>query len=255
MGLGVTETNVVFEDFDTLIRKHEPRVERTAVVDAVSFEAGESGFDHFFFDFGLHGGCDPTSWGVGTHTTCVETGVAFTRSFVVLAGRQADEVFARCDHVDGGFFAVEGLFDYDLLAAAAKGIAFEHIFNCCDCFILRFGHNDALTGGEAASFDDDGSRMLLKVVEGGCNFGKITVGRGRDVVFGKKVFAESLARFELCSGGVGAIGGDTDGGQRVDETEAKRHFGAYYDEADALRLGKSNHPLNFFDRDVKALRL
>ena len=255
MGLGVTETNVVFEHFDALIRKHEPRVERAAVVDAVSFEAGESGFDHFFFDLGLHGGCDPTSWGVGTHATCVETGVSFTRSFVVLAGRQADEVFARCDHVYGGFFAVEGLFDYDLLTAAAKGIAFEHIFNCCDCFILRFGHNDSLTGGEAASFDDDGSRMLLKVGEGGSNFGKITVGRGRDVVFGKKVFAENLARFKLRSSGIGAIGGDANGGQRVDETEAKRHFWAYDDETDALRLGKSDHPLNFFDRDVKALRL
>ena len=79
--------------------------------------------------------------------------------------------------------------------------------------------------------------MLLKVGEGGCDFGKITVGRGRDVMFGKKVFAESLTRFELCSSGVGTVGGDADGGQRVDETKAKRHFRADDDETDALRLG------------------
>ena len=147
MGLGVAETDVIFEHFDALIGKHEPRIERAAVVDTVSFEASESGFDHFVFDLGLHGRCDPTSRGVSTHATCVETGVAFACSFVVLAGRQADEVFTRGDHVNGGFFAVEGLFDYDLLAADAKGIAFEHIFDCRDCFILSFGHNDALTGG------------------------------------------------------------------------------------------------------------
>ncbi len=133
-------------------------------MNAVCLEPVEGRAQHLCFDLGLHLCSDAAGRCVCAHAAGIEASVAFAGALVVLARRQADEIVARYNGVNGGFFAVQCFFDHDLVAASAEGVAFEHVFDRSNRFSLCFRHDHAFASCEAAGFDDDRCGVCFEIL-------------------------------------------------------------------------------------------
>ena len=87
------------------------------------------------------------SWGVGTHTTGVRTGVAITDALVILRGGHRYDIDGVGHNDEGCFLALHELFDHNTGTGIAKGIVLEHRLDGGNGLV--FGHSDdyALTSG------------------------------------------------------------------------------------------------------------
>ena len=159
---------------------------------------------------------------------------------MVLRSGKDDVVASGSDDEDGGFFAEHAVFDENLAASGTEFVAGEHVVDGGFGFGEGLGDDHAFAGGESVGFDNDGGAALADVGEGGLYLGEDAGGGGGDTVFEEELFGENLGGFEAGTVGLRAVGGDTDGGEGVYETEGERDLGADDDEVDFLALDEGD---------------
>ena len=156
-------------------------------------EAGESGGFHGGMDdavediLRLFGGQDG-GIAIRAHAAGVRSGVAIEDGFVVLRGREGDDIAAVAQRDEADFFAAQKLLHHQAAGQGGeRGFRFGAIMD----------DHHALARREAVGFQHHGK---AEAIDGAPGFGGVPdgdmVGR-RDINLRKKVLCEYLAAFEL----------------------------------------------------------
>ena len=174
---------------------------------------------------------------------------------MVLRGRHREDVFA-VDHDDeGGFFAVEVVFDHDAGARVPEFMAFEHHVDRFVGGVFRHRDDDALPGGEAVGLHHDRSALLRDVFVRGGGIGEAFVVGGGNAVALHESLGEVLGAFELRRGARGPEDAKTPGAELVHDPGGERRFGTDEREGDAFAFGEVGELIEIRDGEVfKAFR-
>jgi len=114
------------------------------------------------------------------------------------------------------------------------------------------GDDDTFACGEAVGFDDDGDGAGAEVGERGGDFGEDGGGGGGDAVLYEELLGEDFGGFEAGAVGFGAVGGDADFEEGIDEAEGEGDFGADDDELDFFVLGEGDEAWDVVGGDGEA---
>ena len=203
----VTEASVVLDKARGTVFDHEAD-EQDALVRRATTRHLAQGRAHDLVHclgddlIGHHGG-----WGVGAHTACVWSCVAFAHAFVVLRCAKREGLFAITEYKEAGFFAFHELLDHNFRTGCSKAAA-EHIINSIKRFLKGHGDHNAFACGEAISLDDNRCTLCLHIIAGGRMFGKVGIarcGRARGIA---NLFGEGFGGFKLGSSGTWSEGQD-----------------------------------------------
>lgn len=165
LGLGVSETDVVFQDFRTGRSEHEAGKEHAQ--ERVSFfpHPPQGGFEAFRGDPTHDLFVPDRSWGVGSHPASVQPDVSFAYPLVVLCGRKTLERVSIAKGQDADLGASEEFLDDDLLPRVSEFHVDEDGLDGGPGFVHGLRDEYSLSTSESGSFDDD-SRVSAGVQVG-----------------------------------------------------------------------------------------
>ncbi len=191
---------------------------------------------------------------VSPHAAGVRAGIAVAYAFVILAGGHRQHVLAVDHHDKACLFAVEELLNHDTVARVAKGVACQHVMNGGFGFFQRHRHDNAFTGSQTVSFDDDRRAFLTQISQGWLNLGEILVFRRRNLVTSEEIFGEGFGAFQLGGPFGWAKDLQTRRAERIDHANHQRRFRANDGQVNLLVLGKAQQRRNIGDADSHVLQ-
>ena len=150
-------------------------------------------FHHDLIDIRRHHG----GGGVGTHAAGVRSLVVVKQTLVVLGGCHRNHMLTVAGDDEGGFLAIEEVFDNHARAGGAEAVAFQHVIDSLQSFFNRHCHDHALAGSKTVSFDDDRSAVMKDVLAGGLVISKGLILSRRNAVALHKGLREILGRLKL----------------------------------------------------------
>ncbi len=154
---------------------------------------------------------------VSAHAAGVRALVAIEDGFVILRGRERDDVAAVAERDEADFFAAQEFLDHQAaLELAERGFGFGAV--------LR--DDDAFSGGEAVGFED---YRKAEAVERGARFGFVFGGGeagGGDSTLREKALCENFAAFEARGVAVGSDDQFAFSAELIDDAVDQRSFGS-----------------------------
>jgi tRNA uridine 5-carboxymethylaminomethyl modification enzyme len=209
---GIAQTDVEFERLGAVGGHHQAGVEEAGEVGRVHGGINDGAKNLLGFGLGEDRGI-----AIGAHAAGVRASVAIEYGFVILRGRQGDDVAAVAERDEADFFAAEELFNHQAaLELAESGFGFGAV--------LR--DHDAFSGGEAIGFEDDGE---AEAVERGAGFGFIFGGGetgGGDSTLREKALCENFAAFEARGVAAGSDDEFALGAELIDYAVDQGNFGS-----------------------------
>ena len=169
---------------------------------------------------------------VGAHAAGVRAHVVGQQALMVLEAGKDDEVAAVGDGEEGDFLALHELLDEHRGAGGAEPVALEHVVDRAVGVAERLADDDALSGGEAGGFDDDGRAEATGGSLGAGDRGVDLGARGRDPLVEQELLGERLGRLDLGGGARRSEDRQTGGAESVDDARLERSFGTDDGEVD-----------------------
>ena len=181
----------------SVFHDHQPRVQKTEVVNAVLSHAIECRTNNEIHDLLLdivgHYRCGR----ICAHATGIRPDVTFITGLVVLGCRERQHCVTVGYHDEARFFSVEKLFNDDSRASVAKTVALEHVRCSGLGFLQAHCHDYAFSCRQAIGFDNNWRALFPDVVQRGFEFAEVLIRAGWNVVTVEKVLRKCFRPFEL----------------------------------------------------------
>ncbi len=191
---------------------------------------------------------------IGPHAAGVGTGVAVVGPLVVLRGWQGDDRLPIGDRQHAGLFAIQALFDDDLISGLAEFAFPGDAVHGLERLGPARAHDHAFAGRQPVGLDHHGHVLaVLQKSDRAFGIAKHAVVARGDVGMSQQVLAEDLAPFELGCRLAGAENAQFLGLERVDNAERERLFGPDDREADIVLLGELDEARKIGRADVDVL--
>ena len=259
LGFGIAHPAVEFKDFDrprcvVAWANHETRIEEARERDSVGVHTADRGLDDFAHDALVDCVGDHGCRRVGAHAARIRALVAILQAFVILAGRQWEDVQAIAKDDEACLFAKQALFNDDARARGAERAVAEHGVDSRVGLVQGHRDHDAFAGGQAVSLDHDRRATVINVDMGSERVGKRLVGGCRDAMAHHERLGEILGAFELCGGACRPENGQAAGTEGIDDPGGQRCLWPDDGQRDPLSLHEVSERRGITDRDVGGVR-
>ena len=194
--------------------------------------------DHLFHHAIKNDGSHDRSGGVSTHATRVGPLVSIFETFVILTGRERENVFAIAQNDKAGFFAEQALLNHDARTGSTERAVAQHGVDRCVRFVQGRRDDDPFACGQAIGFDDDRCALCVYIAVGSSRVGKGLISSCWNAVTHHECFGKVLGAFELRGGARGSENFQTLSAKRINDTLCQRRFGAHDRQCDLLRTHK-----------------
>ena len=239
LGLGIAESGVVLKDAGAVGGHHEAEIEDTAERTSLRRHGRHGLVVNILTAPGIDLGGVEGAGGEGSHTACVEAGVAVSLALVVLGGSHQLIVGAVHKREHGDLAACHELFDDDAVSGIAELFVHHQFADTVLCGSQVFADQNALAQSQSGCLENDGERGCLQISQCLVRIVKSLVSSCRNAVFFHQILGKSLASLDD-----GRIGGGSENAQSlclkgIHDARAERIVHAADSEVDLLLLRKS----------------
>ena len=197
LALWITKSNVVLQKLHlAILGNHQTGKDDPGERAALRRHAVHGGLDNVSHHNLLNLRSHHRGWGVGTHTTSVQTGVAVAHALVILRARERHSLSAADDGEKRSLLAIQILLNHNLLPGATKHAPTEHIIHRLERIVQFHRHDDPFPRRQSIRLDDDwrpfrrNVRLCLRRV------GKLCILRRGNVIFRTQILHKRLGPFQ-----------------------------------------------------------
>ena len=192
LAFGITETDVVFNQFRPLGGEYQSGVKHTAIGATFGLHRRKGGLNNAIQDSFAQGGSHEGRWRITAHAACIGAVVAIIQTFMILCAGQGQNLLAVAEDKKTDLFAVHKVFDHDLCTRRPKGRTIKGLFNRIQGRVLGHGDRNALPPGQTIGLDHNRRTLCTNPVPRFVQIVKAGIAGGGDTVFLAQVFHEAF---------------------------------------------------------------